>query len=198
LADARSAREAAALAKSNGTDPSAAKANPQASNFEELARRWHSQQKGRWSESHARQVIPSLENGVFTKLGKKAVATIRDPDVLNVLEAKRGAVDQAHRMRQRLSDILDVAIAASLATDNPAEMVRKALPPVIKRNYPAITTIKQARALLIADANLNGYALTKLIPRFMAFTAVRSEPIRYAEPSEFEHLNRSGASLRPR
>jgi len=191
LADARAAREVAAKTLRDGADPSLSKSQAVTSNFEELARRWHARQKGLWSESHARNVLNSLEVEVFPTLGRRAVATIRAQEVLAVLErmVARGAVDQAHRLRQRLSDIFTVAIASGVASDNPAEMLRKALPPVIKRNYPALTTIEDARALLTADANLPGFPLVKLASRLLALTAVRSEALRHAEPSEFEELD---------
>lgn len=169
LADARAAREQAAKAKRAGADPSRAKDGP-GTTFEAVARSWHAQHIRKWSESHGRNVLASLEADAFPRLGKLPIAAIDAPLVLKALDAmvKRGAVDQAHRMRQRMSDIFVLAIASGVASQNPAEMVRKALPPVIKRNYPALTSIEDARALLQADAERVGFPLTKLASRMLA------------------------------
>jgi len=51
---------------------------------------------------------------------------------------------------------------------------------------PALRSIEEARALLLAAEAEPGRALTKLASRLLAVTAVRSAPLRYAEPHEFE------------
>lgn len=190
LADARAAREDAAREKRGGKDPSR-KTGIQSDTFKEFALAWHEMQKPRWSAGHAATVLERLEAEAFPLLGRRPISSIDVALVLDVLNpiVKRGATDQAQRMRQRLSEIFVLAIASGHALLNPAEMVRKALPTVIKRNYAAVTSIEDARALLIADVRLPGGVLPKLASRLLALTAVRMGSIRFAEPGEFEGLD---------
>jgi len=162
-----------------------------ATTFEVLARAWHKQKTRSWSVGHARNVLSSMVDEAFPKIGHLPITKIQPAHILEVLRPmeQRGAVDQAHRLRQRMSDVFVLAISSGLAESDPAAIVRKALQPIIKRNYPALTSIEEARALLEADAQLKGWPITKLASRLLAITAARSEALRYAEPHEFEDLD---------
>lgn len=188
---ARSAREAAAAQLAQGFDPSRSKKQQAANSFEAVAKLWHRQRKELLSDKHAAKVLRSLEADAFPIIGHLPIASIRPAHILEVLRQieDRGAVDQAHRMRQRISDVFVFAVASGLSETDPAAMLRKALRPINKRNYPALDKIEDARNLLVEDALLNGWPHTKLATRLMALTAVRSEPLRYAEASEFEGMD---------
>jgi len=78
-----------------------------------------------------------------------------------------------------MSDVFVLATASGMAETDPAAIVRKALAPLIKRNDPALTSIKEARALLEADTALKGCPITKLASRLLAVTADEREcPVR--------------------
>jgi hypothetical protein len=70
--------------------------------FEVIAREWHENQKGHWSENHTRNVLHKLETDVFPHIGNRPIAKIEAPDLLDVLRKieKRGALDIAARTRQ--------------------------------------------------------------------------------------------------
>ncbi|WP_292689594.1 MULTISPECIES: tyrosine-type recombinase/integrase [unclassified Novosphingobium] len=193
LAQARVSREEAARSLAAGFDPSRSKKQQAAETFEAVAKIWHRKRKDFLSDKHAAKILRSLEKDVFPIIGHLPIAKIRPAHILEVLNPieERRAFDQAHRMRQRMSDVFVFAVSSGLAEIDPAGMMRKALHAVPKRNYPALTSIEEARALLIAESNLNGWPHTKLASRLIALTAVRSEPLRYAEPSEFEGLDTS-------
>lgn len=198
LAAAREARDEALKAKRAGVDPAIARrqqravqARAAADTFETIALLWHSAKLATWSTSHAARVLSSLKDEAFPVIGKLPIRAVTPPLVLEVLTpiAKRGAVDIAHRLRQRISDVFIFACASGLAETDPAAMVKGALAPVIKRNYPALRSIEDSRALLLEAEGMAGFPLTKLASRLIALTAVRSEPLRYAEPHEFEGLS---------
>lgn len=200
LTDAREQRDEALKAKRQGLDPAIArrqqkaiKARAATDTFETIARQWHKRKLPTWSERHGKNVLKSLKDEAFPLIGNLPIRSVTAPLVLDVLAPieQRGAVDQAHRIRQRISDVFVFAIASGLAETDPAGMVRKALTPVVKGNYPALRTIEDARALLAECETLAGFPLTKLASRLMALTVARSEPIRYAEPHEFEALESS-------
>jgi len=170
LSQARSAREEAATLLASGFDPSRSKKQQAAETFEAIAKIWHRKRKEQMSEKHAAKVLRSLENEVFPVIGHLPITKIRAAhilDMLNPIEERR-AFDQAHRMRQRMSDVFLFAISSGLAETDPAGMMRKALQSVPKRNYPALRSIEDARALLVADAHLNGWPHTKLASRLAA------------------------------
>jgi len=191
LVEARSAREAAAKDLKAGLDPSRVKKQQAETTFESMARAWHATKEKIWATHHWRNVLNSFVKEAFPTIGHLPIATIKHAHVLQVLQAmeRRGAVDQAHRMRQRMSDVFLYAISNGHAEIDPAGMVRKALAPVVKRNYPALTSIKEAKALLKADGEKLGYPSTKLASRMLALTAARSEALRFAERHEFEDLD---------
>lgn len=205
IKDARRLRDEADEVRRAGQDPSAARAEGKAhaavshlDTFEALAREWVRQQKPRWRPRHAANVLRTLENDVFPKLGKRSVSQIKAPAVLEVLRdvETRGANDQAHRLRQRIDAIFAMAIGMGLAEINPAAMVGKALAPAIIGRYPALRTIERARALIEASEAAPGNAVTKLANRFIAVTAARSEAVRYGEWTELEGLGTDKAQWR--
>jgi integrase len=62
---------------------------------------------------------------------------------------------------------------------------------VRRKHYPALRSIEEARALLLAAEAAPGHLLTKIMSRLLALTAVRSGPLRHAEWPEFEGLTSS-------
>lgn len=198
LAEARELRDAAAKAKRQGVDPSvqrkqrrAAMASAADRTFEAIARKWHARRKKTWAPRHGENVLKSLTDEVFPKIGTIPIGDVTAPMVLDVLRPveARGAVDQAHRIRQRMSDVFGFAIAEGLAESDPAAAVRKAMTPVVKGNYPALRRIEDARALLELTESKPAFPSTKLASRMMALTAARSEPLRYMAPEELEDLD---------
>lgn len=191
LSQARTIRDEAAKALTNGFDPSRIKKQQAADTFKAIAQLWHRKRKDLVSENHADRVMRSLENDVFPVIGHLPIVKIAPAHILQVLNPieERRAFDQAHRIRQRMSDIFVFAIASGLAETDPAGLMRNALRPIPKGNYPALSKIEEARELLLADANMAGWPQTKLASRLMAITAVRSEALRHAEAHEFEDLD---------
>jgi integrase len=215
LAQARKQRDEAARVKRDGADPVAERQRAKAAieaatenTFETVAKRWHETRKATWAVRHAKQVLASLEAEVFAatskaglwagKFGKLPISTITAPMVLAVLRPveSRGAVEQTHRVRQRMSDVFVFAIAAGLAENDPAAIVRKALAPIRKRRFPAFRTLDDARAALKVMEPEPAHPITKLASRLLALTAVRSGPLRHAAPSEFEGLDTPQAQWR--
>lgn len=208
LKAARELRDEAARLKRQGLDPALElkrqadeRAAKTEDTFEVLARAWHTNKLATWSEKHAAVVMASLQDDAFCKtsakglwsgeFGQLPIREITAPMVLEVVRAveARGAIDGAHRLRQRMSDVFVFAIADGKAKDDPAGTVKKALKPVVKGRYPALRSIEDARELLRVTEAAPAHPLTKLASRLLAITAARSGPLRHAEPAEFEHLD---------
>ncbi|WP_028966944.1 tyrosine-type recombinase/integrase [Sphingomonas phyllosphaerae] len=198
LVKAREMREDAARVLREGADPGVSKRQRAAeqtalvgSTFEKIARDWHASQKTGWSARYAAIVLNSFENDVFPRIGKLPITAVTTPLVLEVLRPieARGAVETAHRVRQRISEVFARAIGAGIAPADPAAVTKRALGRKTKGKFPAARTVKLAQAVLEESEKQPGQPLTKLASRLLALTAVRSATLRNAEVSEFEDLD---------
>lgn len=182
LADARAARDKAKAELREGKDPSVLKKmNKFASElaalntFEQLAREWYDLQKSQWVERHASDVIESLEKEVFPHIGARPINDLQPTDILPVLRLieRRGAIETARRVRQRMSAVFVYGIATGRAKDDPAATVQKAMAPLIKGRQPAVVDLEEAREMLLAAIATPSHPVTKLALRILALTAVR-------------------------
>jgi hypothetical protein len=215
LAAARALRDDAARARRAGLDPAAERKRAAAqrsaeiqNSFEAVAERWHERKKATWSAEHGTKVMASLKAEIFAatsptglwagKFCAMPITAVTAPMVLEILHPieDRGAIDQAHRIRQRMSDVFVFGIAAGICENDPAAIVKKALKPVRKRRYPAFRKIEDARQVLILTEAAPAHPLTLLASRLMALTAARSGPLRHAAPEEFEELDTPNAIWR--
>ena len=137
-------------------------------------------------------VLRSLERDVFPMLGRLPVADITTPLVIAALRPveQRGAIETAHRIGQRISEVFFRAVASGMIASNPAREIGKALTrsPSAGRQ-PAVRTVRAAREVLATVEGRSAYPLTKLASRLIALTAVRQGVVRSAEAHEFEDLD---------
>jgi integrase len=198
LSEARARRDDAKAQLRDGLDPSmqrrialrSTRASQQ-NTFEAMARKWHTQRQSTWSKVHAADVLNSLDRDVFPAIGSWALADIAAPVVLDVLERveKRGAVETAHRLRQRVSDVFVYALAIGAAETNPAASLSKALKRKPKaKPQPAITDLDELKRMMRACDDQLCRATTKFALRFSALTAARPNEVRFARWHEVEDL----------
>lgn len=163
-----------------------------ANTFEALARGWYALQESRWTPVHASDVIGSLEKEVFPWLGKLPVTEIDEPMVLSVLRKieKRGAIETAHRVRQRISAVFVHAIAEGAGSRDPAAVVTRALKPVPRaRKRPALLSVEALHDMIRKTEAEPASPLTKLASRFLALTAQRPGMIRALPWDEIEGVD---------
>ena len=198
LAEARRERDAAKDLLAQGRDPGAVKKTARIvaveaaqQTFEIVARDWHERRRPAWSAAHAKNVIESLEADVFPVVGSAPVSGITAPEVLALVRKieARGAVETAHRVRQRMSDVFVYAIASGIAESDPAAVVAKALAPVIHGKQPAITELADIRKMLAAVEARPGFPITKLAMRLLALTVVRPGVVAAIPWVEFDGLD---------
>lgn len=171
LADAREKRDEARRHVKDGNDPSLAakrekfvRSTPSAVTFERFARAWHDHEKDRWKPVHANDVITSLERDVFPELGGFDVAEIDETMVIAVLSKveRRGAIETAHRLRQRISAVFRYAKAKGATRTNPAldiAIVMKRVPKSVRR--PAFVSIPELQNLLETVEHAGASPVTK-------------------------------------
>ncbi len=199
LADAREMRDVARRQLRNNQNPIVerrkAKLNSTVNagmTFEKMARAWHAQQAPRWAPVHAADVIQSFDRDVFPEMGALPVRDIDAPTVLTVLRKieKRGALETAKRVRQRMSGVFVFAISEGVAENDPASIVTKALKPARKKGrQPSLTKVEDAREVLRAAEASKASPITKLASRLLALTAVRPGTVRGAGWDEFEGID---------
>ena len=109
LADAREEREAAKKLLAGGIDPAKYRKEEKRrtirnaqNTFKAVALEWHQNQKDRWSDNHAQNVLHRLETDIFPYIGAEPLASIEAPDLLDTLRKieKRGAQAIPKRSRQ--------------------------------------------------------------------------------------------------
>lgn len=164
------------------------------------ASNWVARAHAGWSPIHAGDVFRSLERDVFPEIGDLPITMIKSPKVLEVLNriVARGAIETAHRVCQRISDVYVYAIPAGLAEINPAATMAKALPkvPASRKQASIIDRIEKnperlrvARKLVSDCEAERTRAGTKFALRLLALTAVRPGELAAARWEEFEDLD---------
>lgn len=198
LKEARDQRDAARKLLREGIDPGVAKKQRAAaaavdanSTFKAVAEDWWEAQTGRWSPKHAKDVKDSLEDDVYPAIGSMPIRSVTAPLVRELVKAveDRGAVETAHRIRQRISAVFARAISDGLADADPAAPVRSVQKPrPTGRRFPALRTVDQARTLLRKTEEEPAQPTTKLASRLLALTLVRPGILRAIPWWEFEEL----------
>ncbi|MEN3812023.1 integrase arm-type DNA-binding domain-containing protein [Chromobacterium piscinae] len=194
LSDARQKAHEARVQLAQGINPSQAKkeakvvAQIAATNaFELVAREWHEKQLDRWTPDHARRVMDSLEIDAFPDLGKLPVPDLTAPLILNTILKieKRGAVETAQRVLQRISAIIRFAIQTGRATDNPAVNLVGAIRAKKVEHRPALPRgeLCEFYRRLAAEPL---YIPTRIAMHLLMLTFVRPGELRAARWEEFD------------
>jgi len=199
LAGARDARDAARRELRDGRDPAiekkkvAATARADAINsFEAVARAWHGLNRPRWGEQHARNVIESMEADLFPRIGRLPIREVTEALLLDALQKveRRGAIETAHRIRQRASEVFAYAASMGMRTGDPAAVIKSLLKPKPRgTKQPALTKLEDVRQLISDVEAEEASPITKLANRFLALTAVRSAVQRHARWEQIEDLD---------
>lgn len=199
LKRARELRDDAKRALRDGRDPSLeskrARHSRQAGHqntFEQIAREWHALQLDRWKPVHAEDVLTSMERDLFPKIGGFPVDQIDEGLLLSALRPveERGAIETAHRLRQRAERVFRFAAGAGIKNANPAVNVRevmKAVPP--NRRWPALVKLDEIRRLIRDSDRAGASPITRSASRFLALTAQRPGMVRHMRWDEIHHVD---------
>lgn len=195
LAEARLKRAKAKALLADGKDPSAERQAERRqqllgadNSFQAIAREWHGKFKAGWGEAHAGRILRRLETEVFPWIGRRPIAEVEAPDVLQLLRRveSRGTVYTAHRVQQTCSQIFRYAVASGAAKRDPTADLKGALPPSVKRSHASIKDPKSVGQLLRALNGYQGNFVTKCALRLAPLVFVRPGELRKAQWSEFD------------
>lgn len=174
-AERKAAAEAAALA---------ADGKPAPGTFEAVAREWLSTvHEVKVSAGHAERTRIRLEQDAFPWIGRRPIAEIEAPELLQLLRKveARGAIETAHRIKDSCGQVFRFGIAAGYCTRNPAADLREALRPVPTRHHAAIVDPKKAGELLRAMGEYAGHPVTRAALALSALLFLRPGELRQIE-----------------
>jgi integrase len=159
--------------------------------FEFVALEWIGQQGGSWSQDHATAVRDSLQNNVFSVIGSHPVDTITPPMILQVIRSieKRGSLEIASKVLQRVAAVFRYAVQTGKATYNPAADMRGVLK-TKKVTHRAALKLEELPKFLKKLTAGDIHETTKLALRFAILTAGRSGEIRGATWDEIDMKNK--------
>lgn len=151
---------------------------PAADSFEAMAREWHDTRRGEWSLSYADKVLARLVADVFPYIGRRPIAAVTAPELLEVLRRieARGVIETAHRAHETCSQVFRYAVGAGKVASDPARDLKGLLRKPLVQHFPAIVKPERLAELLRA---CDGYAGTTVVR-----TALRLAPMLMLRPGE--------------
>jgi integrase len=197
LTDARSARSDARELVKIGKNPAHVRKEEIANNlknrtarsetFKVIALEWMNKQIDRWSVSHANAVMKSLRSNVFPEIGSIPIQDVVTPDLVKMLEKieKRGALEMARKVLQRVNSIFMYANRQGKISDNPAANLKGSLKTRKVVHRPALS--KDGLPQFFKDLEkARMHISTKLGLRFLILTASRTDEVRRSVWSEID------------
>ena len=137
---------------------------------------------------HGRDWLSSMERFAFPRIGKLPVSEVTSADVVDALRKvwhERPAT--ARRVRQRISTVMEWAVALNYRDDNPCSRIGPVLGPQqdLVRHMPALP--HRDVASVVGTVRASGAApVVKLAFEFLVLTAARSGEVRGAEWAEID------------
>lgn len=200
LAGARACRDDARKLIANGADPGENKKTTKAADqatatasrleaeglpgpgsFEFVARDWLTTiHQSKVSAGHADRTRIRMEQDVFPWLGRRPIAEIEAPELLQCLRRVevRGAFETTHRIKDSCAQVFRFGIATGACLRNPAADLKDALRPVPTRHHAAIIDPKLGGELLRDMIGYTGNAVTRAALALSALLLLRPGELR--------------------
>lgn len=198
LADARHRRDDARklLAQNPPIDPSQFKKSQkqanlisQANSFELVAREWAETQFVNHSESHKQRTLRRLEVYIFPWIGRKPIAEITAPEVLQAVKKpqSQNKLETAHRALQATGQVFKYAVQNGKAMRDVTADLKGALPPAQVKHMASLTEPKDVAEFLRAIDAFQG--------TFTVECALRLAPLVFVRPSELRRAKWADINL---
>lgn len=190
LSDARKARDAAKLHKSEGRNPVEVRKvqklralRPEGDTFKAVALEWYAKRAPQWSPSHAERSLRQLERDLFPWIGERPIAQIHAMELLAALHKveERGAVETADRVLMLARQVWDYWLPTTNAQQrNITEGLKARLIPYRGKTFAAIVDPARFGDLLRAIAVYKGGAIVR--------TALQLAPLLYQRPGNLREM----------
>lgn len=190
LSDARKARDAAKLHKSEGRNPVEVRKvqklralRPEGDTFKAVALEWYEKQVPQWSPSHADRSLRQLERDLFPWIGARPIADIHAMELLAALQKveERGAIETADRVLMLARQIWDYWLpTTNVQQRNITEGLKSRLTPYRGKTFAAIVAPARFGDLLRAIAVYKGGVIVR--------TALQLAPLLYQRPGNLREM----------
>jgi integrase len=159
-----------------------------AGDFVTLAEDWFARKVKALAPNTVKKKRGVLDRYILPGLGRMRVKDIGPADVLRMIRSVegRGLRDSARTARQITSEIFRYGVATGCAARDVTPDLIGALEPVIVTHRAAVTSPKDAGALMRAIASMHGTPQLRSALRLLAMTFVRPSELRLAEWTEFD------------
>jgi integrase len=203
LAEARAARDDAKRSLAASLDPSIVKrerkraAKVAAGNsFETVAREWHENWKGARTPYYAGQILRRLQTDVFPTIGRRPIADIESPELLDMLRKveKRGVHETARRLKQLVGQIFRFAIVTGRAKRDPSADLKDALKATGEPQHHKAMPLLELPTFLRRLETYSGEQQTKLALKLVTLTFLRTTELRAGKWCELENLDDEGSA----
>jgi integrase len=153
-----------------------------AATFKELANQWLIAKQNDWSYKTTQTNKKRLSYALLD-LGFKEIQTITPQDVLKVCRKieNRGRIETARRTRAIVGSVFKYHMLYDVS-----ERVKDSLRVAKQQNHPHLTEKEDIKELLNKIDHYNGSFETTKALKFLAYTFVRSRPLREAEWTEID------------
>ena len=187
--EAREARDAAKLQKSEGTDPVMARKveklkaiTPDGDTFKATALEWYAMKLEGWSSHYAIREKRNLEKDLFPYFGARRIGEIEAIELLAVIRLveERGALDVAHRVLSTAGQVWRYAVATARAKRDVTPDIRGALKPHRGKHFAAITEPVKLGELIRVIRGYQGGPIVR--------TALQLAPMLFQRPGELRGM----------
>lgn len=188
--EARKARDAAKLKKSEGVDPVQSRKLEKLKNtrstgdtFKAIALEWYAKQAPQWSESHAGRMLRQLERDLFPWIGERPIAEIHAMELLAALQKveERGALETADRALMLARQVWEYWLpTADVQQRNITEGLKARLTPYRGKSFAAIVEPLRMGELLRAIKSYKGGPIVR--------TALQLAPMLYQRPGNLRDM----------
>ncbi|MFZ4701934.1 MAG: tyrosine-type recombinase/integrase [Candidatus Methylumidiphilus sp.] len=193
--DARKARDAARLQKSEGRDPVQVRQieklkalTPAGDTFKATAEEWYAMKLDSWSSHYAIREKRNLEKDLFPFLGHRHIGEIEAIELLAVVRRveERGALDVAHRVLTTAGQVWRYAVATGRAARDVSADIKGALKPHHGKHFAAITDPVKLGELIRVIRGYQGGPIVRAALQLAPVLFQRPGELRAAAWAEFD------------
>ena len=198
LAKAREGRDCAKKLLADGVDPSVKKRRERLTakvsantTLKGVALEWLNNKRHALNSDYADEILRRLDADIFPALGTRPIADIDAQELLQVLRRveKRGALEQARKLRQTVGQVVRYAILTGRAKHDFTTALKGALMPKGRERHHTAMPREDLPTFLRALDTYDGDPRTAIALRLIVLTMTRTTELRAAQWPEFENLD---------
>ena len=193
--DARKARDAAKLMKSDGRDPVMVRKveklkalTPAGDTFRATALEWYAMKLDSWSSHYAIREKRNLEKDLFPYFAARHIGEIEPIELLAAVRQveERGALDVAHRVLTTAGQVWRYAVATGRAKRDVSADIKGALKPHHGKHFAAITDPVKLGELIRVIRGYQGGPIVRAALQLAPLLFQRPGELRAAAWAEFD------------